>query len=61
MTLKEILAKYESHRHDITWHGDDWSMMDKFVEELAQLATGTPATEAEEDPTDDLMSFMTRS
>jgi glucose-6-phosphate 1-dehydrogenase len=41
MTLEQILRKYQYLKYNITGP-QQWAKMDQFVEELAQLASGTP-------------------
>lgn len=47
MTLEEILTKYDQVKEDTRRFGN-WSKLDELVEEIAQLATGTPLLSEEE-------------
>lgn len=41
MTLDDILSRYnELKNHGLKY--DDWEELDEFMEELAQMASGTP-------------------
>lgn len=46
MTLQEILSKYSSLKSDAK-RFNSWEKLDELVEELAQLASGTPIVPAD--------------